>query len=43
MVNLGRDDESEPEEDSHAENTDNDPESSAKNLPETEECEEKQG
>ena len=43
MVNLGRDDQAEPEPDGDAENTDNDPESFAKNLPETEECEEKQG
>src|SRR5437667_12508489 len=43
VVNLGRDDESEPEEDSHAENIDYDydPESPARNLPQREESEEK--
>ncbi len=43
MVNLGRDDESDPEEDSHAENIDYDydPESPARNLPQSEECQEK--
>jgi len=45
VVNLGRDDESDPEEDSHAENIDYDydydPESPARNFPQSEECEEK--
>ena len=38
MVNLGRDDESDPEEDSHAENIDYDydPESPVRNLPQSE-------
>jgi hypothetical protein len=43
VVNLGRDDESKPEEDSHAKNIDYDydPESPARNLPQSEESEEK--
>jgi hypothetical protein len=43
VVNLGRDDESEPEEDSHAENIDYnyDPESPVRNLPQSEERQEK--
>ena len=43
MVNLGRDDESDPEEDSHAENIDYDydPKSPARNFLQSEECEEK--
>ena len=43
MVNVGRDDKSDPEEDSHAENIDYDydPESPARNLPQSEECQEK--
>ena len=40
-VNLGRDDKSKPEDESYAENIDydHDPESPARNLPESEECE----